>query len=330
MFIYILSGIQAIDAKFLSLVSHAYAAGTVSNYKSQWRAYINFCLKFHLQLFPPVQDNIIRFYTHLVFTLKAYSSLQNYQSAINIFYRFYGYTLDNTAISTRVLNMAAKKQLSTVPATKAPLEIHQLQKFLQVCDYSCPFQMTFMAALQVGFMALLRRSNICPPSVSAFDPAKHLLRSDILVADHGLTVKLRWTKTNQTGDTVYSIPIASSANPAFDPPAFYKQFVHRFPVHDKDPCFSFYCNGRHYVLIHRDLSTMLSVFLQKCGFSPDGVTTHSIRKGGATLLMRSGADISSIQAQGTWSSDCYKRYLVHNDSDKLKATQQVYKYLKLC
>ena len=225
--------------------------------------------------------------------------------------------------------MAAKKHLNTAPATKVPLEIHHIQRFLQVCDYDCPFQVTFLAALQIGFMALLRRSNICPPSIAAFDQTKHLLRSDVVIEGHGVTVNLRWTKTNQTADTVYHIPIASSGNQAFDPPTFFKYFNAKYPVHAQDPCFSFYYRGKHFVLIHKDLSTMLSQFMHKSGFDSDGMTTHSIRQGGATLLMRSGADIPSLKQHGTWTSDCYKRYLVYNKSDKLKVTKNVYKFLKL-
>ena len=230
---------------------------------------------------------------------------------------------------TKILNMAAKKQLSTMPKTKSPLEPDHIIKFLQVANLDCPFQVTFLAAIQIGFMALLRRSNICPPSVSAFDSAKHLCRKDITCDHHGVTVHLRWSKTNQSQDCVHKIPIAASGNPSFDPPAFYRYFAAKFPVHDTDPCFAFYYNSKLHVLIHRDLATMLQSFLHKAGYSPDGITTHSIRRGGATVLMRSGIDMPAIQHHGTWSSDVYKQYLVYNEHDKLKVTRSVYKYLKL-
>lgn len=314
---------------FFKLVSCAYAPGTVANFKSQWKNYINFCLRHGLQIFPPVQDNITRFYTYLVSNLKAYASLQNYESAINMFYRLYGFNLDNGHILTKVLNMAAKKQLSTVPATKIPLEISHLCDLAQVIDRQNPLHFTWLTAVNVGFMALLRRSNICPPSVAGFDPHKHLVRSDIVLNTDSITVNLRWSKTNQSADGVFSIPIASSNNSKFDPPAMYKEFVARYPVYPSDPCFSFYYHGKLFILTQSDLARFLDVFLQKAGHDTAGITTHSIRKGGTNLLHRAGVDLPSLMHHGTWSSDAYKNYLCFNQSDKLKVTKTVYKFLNL-
>ena len=176
----------------------------------------------------------------MVTNLKAYSSLLNFESSINLFYRIYGFDMDNSSILTKLLNLGAKKELATVPATKLPLEVDHVKQFINICDPGNPFEVTFCAAIQVGFMALLRRSNICPPSVSAFDPAKHLLRKDIELNGDGVTVNLRWSKTNQSADQTFSIPIAHSGNGAFDPPQFYKDFASNFPVLPQDPCFSFY------------------------------------------------------------------------------------------
>ena len=310
-------------------MSCAYATGTVSNFKSQWKNYINFCVKHQLQIFPPVQENLLRFYTYLVFNLKAYASLQNYESALNLFYRLYGFNQDNSNVLTKVLNMAAKKQLSTVPATKIPLEINHLCDFAQVIDNQNPLHFTWLVAVQVGFMALLRRSNICPPSVAGFNPNKHLIRSDIVVNPQSIIVNLRWSKTNQSADGVFSIPIAASNNPKFDPPAIYKEFVARYPVHPSDPCFSFYFLGKLFILTQSDLSKFLDMFLHKAGHSSSGITTHSIRKGGTNLLHRAGVDLPSLMHHGTWSSDAYKNYLCFNQTDKLKVTKTVYAFLNL-
>ena len=322
------SDCDVLEHKYLKLVSSAYAPGTVANFKSQWRTYIKFCVANRLQLFPPVQLNLVKFYTTLIESLTAYSSLQNYESSINMFYRLYGYHMDNTSILTKVLNLAAKKCLTTVPAAKVPLEVSHVIRFSQVCDMDNPFEVTWLSALQVAFMALLRKSNVCPPSVPAFDSKKHLLRSDIKLEDSGISVNLRWSKTNQTVDKVLNIPVAHSNDSQFDPPAFYKQFAERFPVLPGDPCFSFYYHNKHFVLTQRDLSAMLQVFLARIGVSSHGITSHSIRKGGANLLMRAGVSIPSLQHHGTWASDAYKQYLCFNKSDKLQVTKKVYAYLQ--
>ena len=310
-------------------MSAAYAPGTIANFKSQWRCFIRFCVKYRLQIFPPDQLTLVKFYTTLVESLSAYSSLQNYESAINLFFKLYGYHMDNSSILTKVLNLAARKSMTTVPAAKVPLEISHVVRFAQVCDMSNPFEITWLAALQVSYMALLRKSNICPPTVPSFDPSKHLVRSDITLEESGISVNLRWSKTNQTLDKVLSIPVAHSHNAQFDPPAFYKKFISWFPVMPGDPCFSFYCHGKHFVLTQRDLSAMLQVFLSRIGVSSHGITSHSIRKGAANVLHRAGVDIPALQHHGTWASDAYKQYLCFNKVDKLKVTKKVYSYLNL-
>jgi hypothetical protein len=44
-------------------------------------------------------------------------------------------------------------------------------------------------------MALLRISNLAPPSSSTFDPLRHLRRGDVTLSHNSVSIYLRWTKT---------------------------------------------------------------------------------------------------------------------------------------
>ena len=311
------------------MVSNAYAAGTVKNHKCQWNRYLNFCIQNRLQVFPPSSQNIIRFYTYLTDKLSAFSSLQNYQSSINIFYRVYGFHVDTESILFKFLNMSAKKCLSTMPVTKRPLDPEHLLAIINHTDQQNPFQVCFMNALTIGFFALLRRSNICPPSPKEFDCEKHLTRGDVRIQDDGVIVQLKWSKTNQHNSKVFEIPIANSGHQVLDPPRMFRDFNSKFPVHDHDPCFSFYYCGHLYILTQRDLASMVTTSLENVGVASQGITTHSIRKGGATLLTRSGVKVPALKEHGTWLSDAYLGYVHFNLADKFKVTQQAYKFLNL-
>ena len=313
----------------MDLVSIAYAPGTVRNYRCQWVIFLNFAIQNCLQIFPPSVHTVVLFYTSLTTKLKSYSAFLNYQSAIKLLYQIYGYNLDTGLVQLKFLNRGAKKVLSTVPATKAPLEPKHLVAFIQIMDSDNPFHLCFVAAVSIGFFALLRRSNICPPSTKQFDPSKHLRRSDITMDVDGVNVALNWTKTNQSHDTVFQVPIAHSHNPLLDPPQLYKTFVNRFPVLPSHPAFSFYHQNAHFVLTHRDLSVMLSQFMSAAGFSTDGVTTHSIRKGGVCLLNKAGISIPALKHHGTWTSEAYKSYLHFDRFDKLSVTKKAYQHLNL-
>ena len=264
---------------------------------------------------------------YLLTRLTAYSSLANYQSAISNFYRAYGFTIDSSDIVFKLFNMAAKKSLNTVPSPKLPLQFHHLCQFVHLADLENPFHLTFVTAVVVGFFALLRRSNICPPTVALFDQAKHLTRADIEINSTSIVVSLRWTKTNQHGDKVFKIPIISCPEAPLDPTALFTQFNNKLKVFPQDPCFSFYLHHKHFVLTHADLTSMLKLFLNACGESSAEYSTHSIRRGGATLFHMAGVPSHDIQAHGTWQSEAFKRYIDVPLKQRLRPTRMVFAYL---
>ena len=317
----------SLDDKLYHHLATAYAPGSAKNLRSHWRLFLAFCIDNQLLIFPPQYMNISRFYMYLLSRLTAYSSLANYQSSIATFYKAYGYVLDTTDIVFKLFNMAAKKSLNTVASPKLPLQYHHLLLFLQVADLANPFHLTFVTAAVTGFFALLRRSNICPPSVSQFDHAKHLTRGDVECTPSSVVINLRWTKTNQHGDRVFKIPIAAFPGSPLDPPSLFAKFNDTLRVFPQDPCFSFYLHGKHYVLTHQDLATMLKSFLRAIGVHAADYNTHSLRRGGATLFHMAGVPSHDIQAHGTWQSEAFKRYIDVPLRDRFRPTRRVFSYL---
>ena len=62
-------------------------------------------------------------------------------------------------------------------------------------------------------------------------------------------------------------------------------------------------------MAHTHLITELN--LQHQGITPDLVSSHSLRAGGATALHLNGIDAKTIQLIGCWSSDTFLTY-IHN------------------
>ena len=143
-----------LDDRFLQMVANAYAPGTVRNFKTCWTAYLRFAITHRLQLFPPCVDTLVRFYTSLTDSLRAFRSLQNYQSAIVLFYKLYGMEVDMSLVQYKLLNMAARKSLSTVPATKTPLEPEHIIRFIELADPNNPFEFCFVTSVTVGFFCI--------------------------------------------------------------------------------------------------------------------------------------------------------------------------------
>ena len=59
----------------------------------------------------------------------------------------------------------------------------------------------------MGFYRFLRLSNICPPTVAAFDASRHLTPADVIFTGKFLKLKIKWSKTMQTRDKVHIISL---------------------------------------------------------------------------------------------------------------------------
>ena len=111
------------------------------------------------------------------------------------------------------------------------------------------------------------------------------------------------------------------------PPSLFAIFNRTSRVFPQDPCFSFYLNGKHYVLTQQDLAAMLKSILHAAGENEAEFSTHSIRRGGATLFHMAGIDSQDIQAHGTWQSDAFRRYIDVPLKDRFRPTRRVFAYL---
>ena len=56
-------------------------------------------------------------------------------------------------------------------------------------------------------------------------------------------------------------------------------------------------------------------------------STHSFRRGGATLLFRAKVSADKIHLMGDWKSDAYKRYLAYTLEDKIQISKVIDQYI---
>ena len=83
---------------------------------------------------------------------------------------------------------------------------HILARMHYLINKDSPFDVVFWAICLVLFFGMLRKSNVLCPSL-AFNPSKHLCRSDFFVHPWGLEIKIRWSKTIQFRDRCLSVPL---------------------------------------------------------------------------------------------------------------------------
>ncbi len=63
------------------------------------------------------------------------------------------------------------------------------------------------------------------------------------------------------------------------------------------------------------------------GLNADHYSTHSFRRGGATLAFQAGIPSELIQLQGDWKSEAYKKYLTFSINDKVQVAQRMTAFL---
>ncbi len=130
------------------------------------------------------------------------------------------------------------------------------------------------------------------------------------MAQPGIHVLLKWSKTLQTSKSFKTVPLAAIQNSYLCPVATYISMLVRYPVHRNSPLFS--CinkSGSLYVITQYSLRTHLHQIMVKLGLNPNTHTFHTFRRSGASFAFQNKVPIQDIQSHGTWSSDAVWTYI---------------------
>lgn len=241
-----------------------------------------------------------------------------------MFYKLNGYDLLLSDIHIQLLMKAAKRDLSAESKPKAPIEVPHLLHIITNANYNEPLEYAFVAAAVTAFFACLRRSNTVPPSAAAFDPKKHLTRQSIVFKQDAIVITLPWTKTLQNQDDIFTVTIAKPSQCVIDPVHILSSFFSAYPALPSDPAFSYYVNGKRFMLIQTALSKILKAKLTKMGVPAAAYSSHSLRRGGCSLMYMANVPAELLKAHGTWKSMCYLRYIALSHKQKKKPTLSMY------
>ena len=155
-----------------------------------------------------------------------------------------------------------------------------------------------------------RKSNMVPPSNTAFDLSKHLARGDVFVSDSGLAVLIKWSKTIQCGERHLLVPLLELAGNPLCPRRAFVFMTSRLPASPGSPAFVFLdAQGSLTSLTYGLLVSSLRRLLERAGINSVGFTGHSFRRGGASWAFQAGVPGELVQLHGDWKSDAYLKYL---------------------
>ena len=294
----------------------AFARGTYSNLRTQFRSYLSFCVYFRRCPLPADADTVCGYAQFLSRSIQP-SSIRNYLSGVKTFHTFFGFEYQfSENFHLRLVMRGIARIHPHVPHRATPVTPEILLAFYHHMDHSSSLHLTVWACCLTLFFTLARMGSILPSSQICKD-FKHILTRDrVNFSSEGLLVTLLRTKTIQFGKRRLHIPLLR-LNSSLCPVEAYKKSLCMVDKHSFVPAFVFLDHGRvrwlTTDLFVRTFRSVASLFIKH---EVSSFTGHSFRRGGATWAFHSGVPGELIQVMGDWSSDAYKNYLEFSMQDK--------------
>lgn len=258
----------------------------------------------------PATDDVLCRYVAFLAQRLSYSSIAQYLNIIRILHLENGYPNPlQTNFALSCLLRGVRRSLGDSSNRKDPITTTHLLQILSGLDVQKPQDSAIWAAALVAFFCMLRRSNVLPPSLTAFQKSRHLLRQDVALQKDGAIVTIRWTKTIQFQERELRIPLARFNSALCPYLAIAKHFTLTHKAPPDGP--AFVCSNAppfqpltSAVFIHR-----IKRILGEHGNDASQFSGHSFRRGGASYAYQNGVALHTIKQLGDWKSDVYSKYI---------------------
>ena len=330
----------ALQAEAVTFGGAEFAESTAGKYAKLQLYYARFVVRAGLDDFALEGDeaHLILYVTALARTCK-YTTICGYLQGVKQFFLDAG-RLDPLRAGRRPaitefwrVMQGIRRMRSGVVKRKLPIERWMLLAFREQLERWRPFaQSTFFLAVLtaqvVGWQAMLRISNICPAHAGVLPSDVRMLRRSDVRLDLGrncLWVSLRWSKTNQRGDRVHTVPISGDTGSPLDVVALWGALCASVPTVPAGQHAFSYVDERG-VIVSLVAATFVAVtkrLADAVGLPSKDVSGRSFRRGGATCAFRGGVSGELIQFVGDWKSQVYMVYLDMSPEQKLAASRRM-------
>lgn len=244
-----------------------------------------------------------------------YTTILGYLSAIRYLHVQQGLSDPTSRPSVRNLIRGLKRLQGAMeskrPVTPAMLLYIHSHLNLQQAESTC-----LWAALVTGFMFLLRASEFLGEGTNDWDKDKVLLWRDLkwkvkgrYVADPRVAdevqITIRASKTDQfRSGTTRSLTLSHTTICVVT--ALRALYL---SVHHPDPTLPVFYLPDVGIITRSYVGSVLRSAASELGEEVRGISTHSLRGGGATALWHQGRSVEEICFLGRWTSDCWKIYV---------------------
>ena len=251
-----------------------------------------------------------------------YSSIEGYISALSYLQRLHGYEpINATNFMVKRTMLGAKRKLGYSPVQAMPLEPEHLILFYGQLDMSESFQLCWWTAAITAFRGLLRKAHVTNSS-------QCISVDNVIFYEWGCLVTLPRTKTIQYGERVLEIPFSVIPGSPLCVASFLGRLLKRTGVSGGDLLFQYFHRGRLMVMSYEVFSVELKRLSKLVGLEGK-VSSHSLRRGGASYLASIGFDLIDIKNRGDWKSLSVLLYLVDSLDKKVSKDKIVSSFLRV-
>lgn len=261
--------------------------------------YWTYCTDHGLDPIPPDSDTqsmyILMWVTDLAATGKAFSTVRNYAHAVRwLIARLRG----EDAVAACDWDAVIRSARHTGPAisrARDAFDLDILEPYMDCSVAVLPFAVLFAT------LFILRPSEY----LASVKPHHKPIQFDdvaLMVDEDGtefLSVTIRWSKTNATGEITTLYRRALPGNPMCIVAA-YKRYVASVATAKRTGTFPKHPNGKD--LDRATLTRFVKVITHAAGRPTDKISLHSLRKAGATRFWLASGDQILLMREGRWAS----------------------------
>ena len=252
--------------------------------------------------------NVLTFLEYLFQSNISPRVIRNYLSSVGLMVQKYNIPhsdVNHYAITNYIRSISVNSTFKPTP--RGIFDLPTLYQISISCDIlSDPI--LFRAIFLTSFYGFLRMSNIAPHSSKQFSACRHFLRQDLIFADPGAHLVIKWTKTLQDHSAHHIIQLPSIQNPFLCPVRALKQLLHSRPLPPDAPLFA-----NNFPPFSQVIDTHIRDSLKKAlvhrNIALQGHSFHTFRRSGATLAFDNNISLQNIQAHGLCHSSSVWTYL---------------------
>ena len=267
--------------------------------------------------FPVTEFKLSKFATFLSSSMKTVQSIKTYCATLCEQNKLNGFRPVRRGIRFYKAIAGIKCRLHHRVKRAKPMTKDLLIKLQAVIHFDNDKELIVWSSLVTGFNIVVCKSNITPLK-RVHDSVHNVMRSDVRYDEGVMVIMLRWSKTNQFGETSSESTLIGDNNSPICPVRWLLYMMEQIPAQGFHNLFSY--RGKHGSVVpitYRDLMTYMRSWLDKIGEDSKQFSSHSLRRGATTHAHTAGIPEVEIQRLGNWNSDCYKRCIQEDLRSKI-------------